>query len=431
MSIRFQFNTKELKGAIAALDAMAKKVPNDIAAGDSPMTLLKRDAGWSLVAARDYFTAEVKLAEVTLVGDNDGIIEDWDGTASIVEANTLGLINPTVLSALLSKLGASAKTILITIDNDRKKAKVDAGEGREYALDLGPSRKVMASFRTIAAATPVTVLPGDQFAWFCSAISTLSKVVRPSVAKPGFGCVCLNAFPSDSKTIQLSGNSDSDGYSVIYDTMMTSGCDFTALLPKNLSEAFSAFVSKLGNPEGDVSLSVSAGSDNKASSLVFTSELFSLSVACMRDDFPFKALSKITAMARDGYCQYDTTRDEIKRCIDRLALFSKTEDATTDIRILDGGTVEMVQHKGMMTRDKSARETMDAGKLASFPLELPDVGTVIKTSVLKDTVNMIPQALDTSLTICRPQGNSNSRLSLIANDGTADITIVLLGVKAM
>ena len=173
MSIRFQFNTKELKGAIAALDAMAKKVPNDIAAGDSPMTLLKRDAGWSLVAARDYFTAEVKLAEVTLVGDNDGIIEDWDGTTSIVEANTLGLINPTVLSALLSKLGASAKTILITIDNDRKKAKVDAGEGREYALDLGPSRKVMASFRTIAAATPVTVLPGDQFAWFCSAISTL------------------------------------------------------------------------------------------------------------------------------------------------------------------------------------------------------------------------------------------------------------------
>ena len=428
MSISYQFSTKELKNAITAVDAMAKKVPNDIAAGDSPMTLLKRDTGFSLVSARDYFTAEVKLGEVVMIGTPDDAVADWDGTSPITEASTIGLIEPTVLSALLSKLGAGTKTVQITIDKDRKKAKINAGSGRDYTMELGPSRKVVSSFRTIKAATEVTVMASDQFEWFCNAISSLSKVVRPSVSKPGFGCVCLNAFPSDGKTVQVSGNSDSDGYSVIYDTVMMSKCDFTALLPKNLSEAFSAFVSKLA-PEGDVALSVILDDQQKTSSIVFTSDSFSLSVACMKDDFPFKALSKITAMARDGYCQYDTDRDELKKVIDRLALFSKTEDATTDVRILDGGTVEMVQHKGMMTRDKSARETLESGTLSAFPLELPDVGTVIKTSVLKSTINMIPGKLDTALTICKPQGNSNSRLSLIANDGTADITIVLLGVK--
>lgn len=429
-TLKLTVSTKELKGALDAAVAVSKKIPNDIAQGDAQAAIVHRENGYRLICAHDYFSVEIALDSMTQFGHSDGnVLTTWDGTSDINESNVLGIYDMAKVCSLLSKL-SGVKEVLLIFREDKRNMEIEAGDNKEYKFDMAVPRKIIATYRGIEAKTRISEMPADQFAWFCSALSNLGKVVKPSVSKPGFGCVVMTAFPSSSKTLTLSGNSDAEGYSYIYTSYILSEVDFTALLPKNLCEAFSSFLTKMGNPEGCVEVSAAIDEEQRAGQLVFSSEKFSMTFGCMKDIFPFQAIDNIVTMARKPYCVYDTKKEEIKKTVDRLAIFAKTDEAVSEIHVLDGGTVEMIQRKNLTSNDKPARETCSDGVLSHFPEKIPSLGTSVKTDVLKNVIGLLPAKSDMSLVVCEAQGQGARRLALLAKDECSNITAVLLGLRS-
>lgn len=431
MTLRLKVQTKELKSALGASEAMSKKIPNDITPGDAFAAILRREEGFSLVAAHDYFTTEIKLSSMQQVGtDDEGICVAWDGVSSVGEENVLGIYGINELVSLLAKMTGAAKELVFIFDKDKRRMKIEADGGKEYFIEMSVPRKLLANYRGITTQQLLVRFSAPQFSWFCSTLSALGKIVKPSVAKPGFGCVVLNAFPTDSKPLVLSGNSDSEGYSAIYTSHILANTDFTALLPKNLSEGFSSFLTKMGLPEGDVEFSATLDDAGRASKLFFTSEKFLLSIVCMKDEFPFKALDNIVAVARKPYCTYETARDEIKKAVERLAVFAKNDEAVTEINVLDGGSVEVIQRRNVTSQEKPAREVCAGGVLADFPEKIPALGTSVKTDVLKNTVSLVPATPEMRLVVCESNGNSARRMAFLSSDEFSEITVVLLGLRS-
>lgn len=429
-TLKLSVPTKEIKNALDAILAVSKKIPNDIQPGDAQGAIIRRDQGYSIVCTHDYCNVEVLLADVVAAGDEDEVIAIWDGKSNIGAENVLGIYDMSKLCALLAKLTSAAKEITFSFTEDKKVMHVSTDNGKEYNFDMALPRKIMAIYHGVEQKTKVSDMTSSQFSWFCSALSNLGKIVKPSVSRPGFGCVVLTAYPTDSKTITLSGNSDAEGYSFVYTSRILSHIDFTALLPKNLCEAFGAFFSKIGTPEGDVCVSAEIDDQNRASELVFSSEKFSVSFVCMKDDFPFKAIDGIVATARTPYCMYQTKRDEIKKTVDRLSVFAKNDEAVSEIHVLDGGTVEMIQRKNVTSNDKPARETCSSGVLAHFPEQIPSLGTSVKTDVLKSMLGIVPAAPDMSFVVCETKPGSARRLAILSSDDNSDITAVLLGLRS-
>lgn len=429
-TLRLTIPTKDVKNALDAILAVSKKIPNDIQAGDAQGAIVRRESGYCIICAHDYCVMEVRLDDVEESGEAEGILSTWDGTSNITEGDVLGIYDMAKLCALFSKLTSAAKKVTLIFDAEKRIMEVETGDGKEYKFDMALPRKIMATYHGIAQREKISDMTSKQFEWFCSALSKLGKIVKPSVSHPGFGCVVMTACPTESKPITLSGNSDAEGYSFIYTSHILSQVDFTALLPKNLCEAFGAFISKMGTPEGDVTVSASIDDERRAGELVFTSERFSMSFVCMKEEFPFKSIDKIVDTARTPYCVYDTKRDEIKKAIDRLSLFAKGDDAVSEIHVLDGGTVEMIQRKNVTSTDKPARETCADGVLSHFPEQIPSIGTSVKTNVLKSTIAALPAQPEMSFVVCETSSGGARRLAMLSSDENSDITVVLLGLRS-
>lgn len=433
MPLRLKVQTKEFKNAVVSGEAMSKKVPNDITPGDAFAAFLRRPDGFSWVVVHDYFTIETKLSTMEEFGTCDeDIFVPWDETSSIAEDNVLGIYGINNLVALLSKLGSTAKELNIVVDAQKRSMKIEADGGKEYQIDMAVPRKLIANYSTICEKKSENTLvkfTAPQFAWFCSAMSDLGKIVKPSVSKPGFGNVIMTAFPTDSKPLVLSGNSNDEGYSVVYESHILAHCDFTTLVPKNLSEGFNSFLSKLGMPEGDVEMSGDIDSEQCVQKLFFFNETFFVSMVCKKDFFPFKAIDGIVAMAHIPYCSYRTKRDEVKKTIDRLAVFAKNDEAVSEINVLDGGSVEMIQKQNITSREKPAREVCSSGVLENFPEEIPSLGTSVKTDVIKSVLSIIPNDTDMQLVVCEAAKNGSRRMALLSSDACSEITAVLLGLR--
>lgn len=434
MPLRLKVQTKELKSAVASGEAMSKKIPNDITPGDAFAAFLRRPDGFSWVVVHDYFTIETKLSTMEEVGTcPDDVFVAWDESSSVAEDNVLGIHGMNNLTSLLAKLGTAAKELTLVVEPSKRRMKIEAEGGKEYQIDMAVPRKLLANYATICgkkSKNELVKFTAPQFAWFCSAMSDLGKIVKPSVSKPGFGNVVMTAFPTDSKPLVLSGNSNDEGYSVVYESHILAGCDFTALVPKNLSEGFNSFLSKLGMPEGDVEMSGDIDEEQCVQKLFFSNETFFVSMACKKDFFPFKAIDGIVAAAHVPYCSYKTKRDEIKKTIDRLAVFAKNDEAVSEINVLDGGSVEMIQKQNITSREKPAREVCAAGVLEDFPEEIPSLGTSVKTDVIKSVLAIMPSDADMSLVVCEAAKNGSRRMALLSSDECSSITAVLLGLRS-
>lgn len=433
MPLRLKVQTKEFKNALMSGEAMSKKIPNDITPGDAFAAFLRRPDGFSWVVVHDYFTIETKLSTMEEIGTcSDDIFKPWDETSSIAEDNVLGIYGMNNLVSLISKLGTAAKELTIVVESAKRHLKIEADGGKEYQIDMAVPRKLLANYATICAKKSENTLvkfTSQQFSWFCSAMSDLGKIVKPSVSKPGFGNVVMTAFPTDSKPLVLSGNSNDEGYSVVYESHILAHCDFTSLVPKNLSEGFNSFLSKLGMPEGDVDMSGEVDEDKCVQKLFFSNETFFVSMVCKKDFFPFKAIDGIVATAHVPYCSYKTKRDEIKKAIERLAVFAKNDEAVSEINVLDGGSVEMIQKQNITSREKPAREVCAGGVLENFPEEIPSLGTSVKTDVIKSVISIIPVDVEMDLVVCEAAKNGSRRMALLSSDECSSITAVLLGLR--
>lgn len=432
MPLRLKVKTKELKNAVMSGEAMSKKIPNDITPGDAFASLLRREDGFSWVVVHDYFTIEVKLPSMEEVGvcDED-IFVAWDGTSSVAEDNVLGIIAMNHFVSLLAKIGSS-KDMTFVVDSDKRRMKIEVDGSKEYHIEMAHPRKLLANYATICAQKSENTLvtfTSSQFGWFCSAVSSLGKVVKPSVSKPAFGNVVMTAYPTQSKPLVVSGNSNDEGYSVVYTSHILAEHDFTALMPKNLSEGFNSFLSKLGMPEGDVEMSGNIDEDMCVQKLFFSNDSFMVSLVCKKDVFPFQAIDGIVDMARKPYCTYRTKRDEIKKSVERLAVFAKNDEAVSEVNVLDGGSVELVQKANITSREKPAREVCSEGVLADFPEKIPSLATSVKTNVIKSVISILPATTDMDLVVCEAMPNGSRRMALLSSDECSEITGVLLGLR--
>lgn len=434
--MKIELKTSELKNALSAIEAIMKKTPNDNSPGDSPIAFLRRDDEFSLISIHDIFSAEIKLPEAKLIGTDDQTLwQSWDGDPKTLnDLNVLGLVSPTILTDLSKKLNSVSKTIILTLE-DRMRLKMEAGSGKEYFIDLGPARKIVMSYDRITANKLIIKATPEQYEWFVSTISGLGKIVKPTATRMSFGCVALSGFPSKQQQLVVSGSSDVEGYAFIYDSKIASQVDFTALVPKNIAESLTTFMKALGTPSNDVEIRVTIDENNPVSDIAanriaFVGNDFSVSFSCVYDVFPFDQFYMLAKTARQPYCKYITTQSEIKSAMDRISLFAQTEDAVTELSILDGGTVELVEKLNIVSSDKPARETCSDGTLSEFPDEIPSLGTIVRTNIMKTALTIV-KTKEMSVVVCeQPAPNVPRRLALLSDDGFSELTAVLLGLRS-
>lgn len=433
MTLRLKVSTKELKEAVSATEAMAKKIPNDIAAGDAFAAILRREDGFSWVSVHDYFTLEVRLPSMVEIGhDDEGILVPWDGKSNIDEAPVLGIYGINTLTGLMSKIG-NVKELVLSCDEKKRVLHISSDDGKEYDIEMSLPRKLMANYATICGQKSDNLLlslNSDQLAWLGRTIGKMGAIVKPSVSHPGFGNVVICAFPTDSKTLTLSGNSQDEGYSVICTSTILAHADFTVLLPKGTAEGISTFLAKMKDTGGNASVYGTVDEDKSVNRLFIENDKIFATLVCKKDMFPFAQLDNIAKSARVPYCVYKTSRDEIKKTVDRIAVFAKTDDAVTEVNVLDGGSVEMIQRKGTASRERPAREICSSGVLSNFPEKIPSLGTSVKTNVLKGTLNGIDAKTDIDLVVCESVDGKSRRMAFLSNDEFSEQTAVLLGLRA-
>lgn len=428
----------EIKNAIKSMDDIGKKTPNDLNPGDAPMCFLYDDNGFSLVTSHEYYSASIRIESMQVIGSSDPkILQPWDGSSALASINVLGLANPSMLKTLVGRLPKKQKQVTLTLDEKRRRFAI-ASDGGEYSIDLTEPRRVVASYRGLgnSGTQKLASLEPDVFSWFSGTVSSLGKIVKPSVSKPGFSNVCMSAAPSAGGMLQISGNSDTDGYSFVYDTQVMCDNDFTSLIPKTFAEPFSSFFAPFVD---EATIDMYADIDpatHKAGSLVFRNDRLALRLSCMVDDFPFQMLSRNVKASRQPYCSYRTKREELKEALSRITLFAKDDDAVTDVSILDGGSIELSERLSAVSRETPAHEVCSAGDLVDFPDNYPEIGTTVKTSVLASAVDLLPAKSDATIIISKARvnraGREEPRRLTIAHDlGGFSLTAILLGIRGI
>lgn len=425
--MKLEIETKELKQAVSATSALVKKMPSELSTGDAKFALLRDTKGFSIVTAFDYFTSSIPLPSVQIVGTGEEDITVWNEQGNVSENNAIGIVNDGELVSLLSKL-TGVKKVTLDIDRSKQVMSISDEAGKHYRFDIRPPKKVMASFFRSISGEQAFAFSQDDLTWFCSTVSTLGSMIKPSASKPGYGCVCMSALPSAAQALQVSGNSDSDGYSMIYDTPIASKFDFTALIPKITAEGLNAYLTQMGGAAGAVDVHVGVGNDGKASSIAFSGDAFMLSLSCMTDDFPFKALGRIIQMVASPQYEEVFAQDVLKKTVDRLGVFAKGENAVTVVELLDGGMAVLSQKADAISRMIDAKEDCPATSLVTFPQDSTKGSTTVLTGVLKKTLTLFPAKSDIKVGITE-SGQGNGKLALRGDDGTASITAVLLGMR--
>lgn len=428
-------DTLEIKTAINAILGLEKKIPNDLGAGDAKMTFIYHSDSFSLVSTHDYFTISIAMKTMQPVGTIDPeVLDAWDGNSQLMSNNMIGLADPSLLASLANKLIKKSPSIHLSFNADRKTLTVDAEGEKTYTLPLTEPRKLAASYSSKINGKEIVVLDAMQFQEVSEKITSLGRSVKPTVSKPAFGNVCICALDTEDEhknMLQMSASSDTSGYSIIYDLPIKTDMPFTALVPKGISEALSAFASSM--PSQEVTLLGEIQENLKASTLTFSSDEFTLQMTCMNDAFPFTMLNGLVSQARDNYCVYRIPSDALKDSIGRVKLFATGNDAVIDVKILDGGAMSLAARANDTSRTKPAKETINDGTLIVFPDGYADRGTTVKANVIMNITGLAPSKCDIDFAICNSnRKNVANKLAFIVDteDGTK-LTAIMLGIRGL
>ena len=292
MPAKMKAKAGELKSAMGAVQALSKKLPGGgVGSGDAKCALLFSERGFSLVSSTESTTVEIALPSVECVGEPDpSDLARWDGAADLSDEMLVGFAAEIELHKLLGKY---KKDDELELELDRATHRLFVSRERaENKFDVIDPRMIKSSFnRMHADARTAFTLSADQAQWFADTVGVLADYVQTSVQHPGFGCVGLDAKPSADNTLRLSGNSNTNGFSAIYQTVVASAFDFEMLVPKGLAQGLKSFVAEIGTDAGDLDIGVvledAKGREARAKTLVLKTGAYSMS--------PFTSEESITS----------------------------------------------------------------------------------------------------------------------------------------
>ena len=426
-SVKIEIDTKDFKQAVSATATLVKKMPSEMSANDARMAILRDRSGFAIVAAYDYFTSSISMPTATVLGNGENGLEEWDEESQVSDDNVVGFAKDAELTKLLPKLSTTKKLIL-DIDKARQRMTISDGGTKSYRFDLRTPKKVIANYYRSIGGESCFAMGPEQMEWFCSTVSTLGSMVKPSSSKPGYGNVCISATPSKQEALRVSGNSDADGYSMIYDTVISCREDFTALIPKVTAEGLSTYMKQFGTQTGTVDVHITKNDEGKATSFSMLSDSFSLSLSCMTDDFPFMALGRILDMVKAPVFEETFKHDELKKSLDRLAIFAASDNSATVVELHDGGVATLSQKMDALTRAVDAKEDCDAESIKAFPDDETSGSTTVLTTVLRNGMGLFPAKSEILVGIV--PGRGSGKLALHGEDGIAKITAVIMGLRA-
>ena len=426
---KLQVKANDLKQAIAAVQALTKGMPGaGVGTGDAKCAILRSCDGFSIVSSTDRTTAEVVLPTMSFVAPPaPGDLDEWNGKSDMTASMLVGFANADDVASLMTKLGTADLAVEVARDNHRLVIRCGRSENQ---FDIVDPRLIPSRFTRFDGgnAKHAYTLSSDQLEWFAATVGELGAMIAPSVSHPGFGSVVFNAYPSKSRPLTISGNSDADGYSVIYTTIIASELDFEMLVPKPLASGFNAFVKALGKTDGDTSFEVVVD-NRRVKTLILRNGGYMISVACSADAFPFTATDNILKMAASPAVSARVKYKEINGMLGRTGVSAGAGSITT-LEITDGGMLSLVQHDALTTSNVLARDAIELDGLVKFPGQSTEVSTIVRTDVLRKAVATMKQADAFSVSItAENRPGANGKLILEHDYNIAVETAVLMGIR--
>ena len=421
-------NVKELSQALNSIIALQKKMPAELSRTDAGIAILRNGSSeYEVVASYEWFSVSVKLPTATGVGDD---MQPWTG-GRITQNNVIGIVEAEQLGKILSKITNKKQDAVIKHKMNANHLSISIGGNQEYKISTNVPKKVLSNYGVTITDKHIASLDATATEDFISTINSLAGVITTSVSQPSFGCVCIDSFEKTEGGglfIRMAGSSDIDGFSVIANTQQQADGHFTALLPKLLADSIKAFFKCFGNIE-TMDIGAVIGEDGKSKSLSFKSELFSLWLSCMTDEFPFNRLSMILGAVANPPVTVTTATSEFVKAISRMTIMASGDNSLTSISITDGGAIELNQYNNADVKNSLACEKLTADRVVNFPSDKAEVSTIVKTNILKKMIGFYhPDLFYVSLTINANGSNGKA----IFSDGTEyeeGIASVQLGVK--
>lgn len=401
--LKYTVEIDELKKSLAAISGLMKKMPGEMQKATAPVCLLNDKGGnLMLVGCFDWFSASIPLKTMQLVG-SDGL-DEYDGGGSITRECMIGIVGYDKLLTVLSKLDAkNGTTIDIVYEHDDPFLTVKSqANGAEYQFDVSDANKVIAIWPVLATGDTVCTMSSDEFASFCAATQSMSEIVVPSVQNPAFGCVCVS---TDSRgvekdatvknLIRVSGNSDSEGFSIAVETDIAADKGFNLLLRRELASGLGTFLKQMGGmPDGNVELKTrNVDGAAQASDMQIESDVFSLWLSCNTDAFPFAMVTKIIEACEGKFaaCTLDVSLPAVSKSLDREIATVRGKDPVTELTVTDGGAIILKQHNGYVHSIPTAEERLDCG-VSSFDKGQTEMSVLLRTDIMKKILTQYPSS---------------------------------------
>lgn len=436
--MKYTVEIAELKQAMAAMSGLMKKMPGEMQKATAPVCLLNDKGGiLKLVGCFDWFSASIPLKTMQLVG-NDGL-QEYSGTGSIARECMIGIVGYDKLYTVLSKLDSKNNaTIDIVYEHDDPFLTVKSqANGAEYQFDVSDANKVIAIWPVLTSGDTVCTMSSDDFASFCAATQSMSEIVIPSVQNPAFGCVCVSTDSRGVKKdatgknlLRVSGNSDSEGFSIAVETDIEADKSFNLLLRKELASGLGAFLKQISISDGNVQLKTrNVNGSAQVSDLQIESDVFSLWLSCNTDMFPFAMVTKIIEACEGKFaaCTLDVSLPAVSKALDREMATVRGKDPVTELTITDGGTIILKQHNGYVHSQPTAEERLDCG-VSSFDQGQTEMGVLLRTDIMKKILTQYPSSkADVSMTL--KTQTMSPKLHIAAENNDIKYDGVMLGLR--
>lgn len=437
--MKYTVEIVELKKSLAAMSGLMKKMPGELQKATAPVALMNGQGGTlMLVGCFDWFSASIPLETMELVG-SDGLVE-YDGGSSIARECMIGIVGYDKMLTVLSKLDSrNGATIDIVYESDDPFLTVKSvSNGAEYQFDVSDANKVIAIWPVLSSGEQVCTMSSDEFESFCSVAQSMSDIVVPSVQNPAFGCVCVS---TDSRGIEkdaagknlvrVSGNSDSEGFSIAVDTDIEADKPFSLLLRKELASGLGTFLKQMGGmPDGEVTFKTrNVDGASQASDMQIESDSFSLWLSCTTDTFPFSMVTKIIEACEGKFaaCTLDVSLPSVSKALDREMATVRGKNPVTELTVTDGGAIVLKQHGGYVHSTPTAEERLDCC-VSSFDAGQTSMDMFLRTDIMKKILTQYPSAnADMSMTLKTQNMSPKLHLTSIGNGIKYDG--VMLGLR--
>lgn len=437
--MKYTVEIAELRTAIAAMSGLMKKMPGEMQKATAPVCFLNGNGGkLMLVGCFDWFSASIPLNTMKLVG-NDGMRE-YDGGATLDRECTIGIVGYDKMLTVLSKLDAKrGATVDVVYEQDDPFLSIKIpSSGAEYQFDVSDANKVIAIYPVLSSGDKVCTMSSDEFTEFCSATQSMSDIVVQSVQNPAFGCVCVSTDSrgveqeaSGKNLIRVSGNSDSEGFSIAVDTDIEADKPFSLLLRKELASGLGTFLKQMGGtPDGDVTISTrNVDGADQASDLQIESDAFSLWLSCTTDKFPFSMVTKIIEACEGKFaaCTLGVSLSAVSKSLDREVATVRGKDPVTELTVTDGGAIIMKQHDGYVHSTPTAEERLDC-TVTSFDSGQTEMDVLLRTDIMKKILSKYPSGnADISMTLKTQNMSPKLHIAIIGDGVKYDG--VMLGLR--